>query len=166
MIRLSPTRAFVIAAMSFAPLAAMAQIPAAAPPAKPAAATAPTAPPAMADTALPKDATQRLEQHNKQLHDQLGITAEQQPQWDQFTQVMRGNANDMRRAFTARGDKLPTMNASENMQSYADLAQVHAANMQKAAASFQTLYAVLTPEQKAAADRLFRSQMERPMAKR
>ena len=107
-----------------------------------------------------------LEQHNKQLHDQLGITAAQQPQWDQFVAVTRSNAADMHRAFSDRGDKMATMTAADNMESYAALAQLHAANMQKTATAFQTLYAALSPQQKEAADRLFRARMERRAAKR
>jgi hypothetical protein len=142
MIRFATQRAALLfAAVALQPLAAMAQAPA------PKAAVA--APPAaMTDTALPKDAQMKLEQHNKRLHDQLGITAEQQPQWEKFTDVMRSNAFDMRRAFIDRSGKLATMNAAENMQSYADLAKVHAANMDKASAAFQTLYASLSPQQK------------------
>jgi Spy/CpxP family protein refolding chaperone len=161
MIRFAPSRAALIAAaIILQPLAAMAQAPAATSPAPKA------APAAMTDPALPKDAETRLEQHNKMLHDQLGITAEQQPQWDKFTDVMRGNALDMRRVMTERGTKLNTMNAAENMQSFADMSKVHAANMDKAASAFQSLYAALTPQQKAVADRVFRNQAEKRAAKK
>ncbi len=154
----APRTVAVLAALSLLPVAALAQTPppAAAPPAAPPA--APAAP--AGKPTLPKDAAARVEEHNKQLHDELGITAQQQPQWDQFTQVTRDNAEAMREAFSDRGAKLATMTAAENMQSYATLAQVHAANMQKLAASFQTLYDSFTPEQKQAANALFRTRTE------
>jgi protein CpxP len=158
----NPRAALIIAAIALQPLAAMAQAPAA--PA-PKAATA-AAPAAMTDTALPKDAQANLARHNKQLHDQLGITAEEQPQWDKFTEVMRSNAFDMRHAFTDRSSKLATMNAAENMQSFADMAKVHAANMDKASTAFQSLYATLSPQQKTVADTLFRNQAEKRAAKK
>ena len=154
--RYAHTRAaLVIAALALQPIVAMAQT-AAAPAGAPAAA---------ASAALPKDAGARLDQHNKQLHDQLGITPAQQPQWDQFLAVTRSNAFAMHQAFSERGAKLETMNAADNMQSYADLAKVHSDNMAKAAAAFQTLYAALSPEQKQTADAIFRNRAERQAAK-
>ena len=157
MIRLNPSRAALLAAaLALQPLAAMAQVPAA----TPASAAGKTEP------ALPKDEAAQLEQHNKQLHDQLGITAAEQPQWDKFTDVTRSNAFDMRRAVMDRSAKLDTMNAADSMQSYADLAKLHAANMDKAASAFQTLYASFSPPQKAVADRLFRNRAEARAAKK
>jgi protein CpxP len=156
----APRAALLLAAaMALQPFAAMAQTPA------PKAAAA-AAPAAITDSALPKDAQAKLEQHNKRLHDQLAITAEQQPQWDKFTEVMRSNAFDMRRTAAQRTEKLATLNAAENMQSYADLAKVHAANMDKASTAFQSLYATLSPQQKAVADKLFRNQAEKRAAKK
>ncbi len=158
----APRTVAVLAALSLLPVAALAQTtppPAASPAAPPAVPSTPPAAPG-GRSVLPKDAAARVEQHNKQLHDELGITAQQQPQWDQFTQVTRDNAESMRQAFSDRGTKLATMSAAENMQSYATLAQVHAANMQKLSAAFQTLYDSFTPEQKQTADTLFRTRTE------
>jgi hypothetical protein len=90
------------------------------------------------------------------LHKQLAITPAQESQWTQFAQVMHDNAAAMHAAFESRGSKLADMNAADNMQSYAELARVHADNMQKLAASFQTLYASLSDEQKQTADAVFR----------
>lgn len=149
MIRLVTARtALVVAAMAFQPLAVMAQTPA--PAAKSVAAAVP-------DPALPRDTATKMELHNKELHDKLGITAAQQPQWDQFSQVMMSNAADMHRSFATRRAALATMNAADNMQSYAELSQVHAANMQKSATAFQTLYATFSPQQKITADQVFRT---------
>ena len=52
------------------------------------------------------------------------------------------------------------MGAEENMQSYAQLAQVHATNMQNLASAFQTLYVSFTAQQKQRADGVFRKSAE------
>ena len=63
-----------------------------------------------------------VENHIKRLHAQLQITPAEQPQWDQFAQVMRENARDMDQAFLQRAQQYPTMNAMQNMQSYEQMA--------------------------------------------
>jgi hypothetical protein len=47
------------------------------------------------------------------------------------------------------------MNAADNMQSYADMATLHAQGMQKMTPAFRSLYTVLTAEQKTVADQEF-----------
>lgn len=100
-----------------------------------------------------------LEQRIDALHSQLQITPAEQPAWDQFAQVMRDNAKAMRQAFRQRGTQFAAMTAAEDMQSYAQLAQLHAANMQKLSAAFQTLYNAMSPEQKQNADQVFRGRL-------
>jgi protein CpxP len=112
--------------------------------------------------ALPKSMSEKVEQHIKQLHDQLGITAAEEPQWNLFAQVMRDNAAQMQQAFAARGVNVATMTAVDNMQSYAQLAQVHASNMQKLASAFQTLYNTFPDSQKKVADAVFRENNGKP----
>ena len=118
----------------------------------------PSAPSSMAPQPLSTDIAAKVEAHIKKLHDQLKITVAEQAQWDQFAQVMRDNAAAMHQALDERGDKVATMDASDNMQSYAQLAQVHATNMQKLASAFQTLYSSLPDSQKQVADTVFRKQ--------
>jgi len=101
-------------------------------------------------------APQAIEQHIDRLHAQLQITPAQQQQWDQFAQVMRDNAANMRQAVEQRGTQLATMNAAQDMQSYAQLAEQHAQDMQKLSAAFQTLYDSMSSEQKQTADAVFR----------
>jgi periplasmic protein CpxP/Spy len=115
-----------------------------------------TTPSASVEPALPKDVLAKVEQHIKQLHEQLGITPAQQTQWEQFAAVMRDNAAEMNQAFVARRTRLATMNAADNMQSYAQLAQAHADNMQKLASAFQSLYSTFPDQQKQVADNVFR----------
>ena len=124
--------------------------------AAPPAGTAPQTSAATSSPALSKQAAEDVDKHIADLHDQLGITPEQQTQWDQFATVMRDNAAAMNAAVEDRGTKMAGMNAADNMQSYADLAKVHAENMQKLAASFGTLYASLSDEQKRTANSVFR----------
>ncbi len=114
---------------------------------------APTAPPPR--PASPSAAA-KVEQHIRRLHGQLGITPAQQPQWDQFAQVMRDNAAQIAQASADRLAHVDALDAADNMQSYARLAQVHAANMQKLASAFQSLYAGFPPAQKQLADGVFR----------
>ncbi len=89
------------------------------------------------------------------LQRRLKITPEQQPQWDAFTAVMRQNAGHMETLQRDRADKVTTMTASEDMRSYAEVARAHADDLQRLVPAFDTLYAAMTPEQKATADRTF-----------
>ena len=106
----------------------------------------------------------RVEQHITQMHAQLHITPAQQAQWDQFAQVMRDNAKGMDQILEQRGASLASMTAPENMQSYAQIAQQHAQDMQKLSAAFQTLYSGLSDEQKKNADEVFRARGEQHAA--
>ncbi len=90
------------------------------------------------------------------LHAQLKITPAEETQWAAFAQVMRENAAQMDEAFTQRGQTLQTMDAVENLQSYALIAQIQSANMQKLAVAFQTLYASFPDAQRKVADGVFR----------
>jgi protein CpxP len=105
-----------------------------------------------------------VEKRITQLHSRLKITDAQGPQWDQFTQVMRANARDLDQSYQARAGKLASMTAPENMQSFADLSQQRAQDMEKLVPAFQTLYASLSDDQKRAADQMFRSDAERAQA--
>jgi periplasmic protein CpxP/Spy len=98
-----------------------------------------------------------VEKRIDDLRAQLKITSQQAPQWDAFAQTMRDNATKTDQAFRDRAHKLPSENADDAMKSYAELAQLHADNMQKLATSFSALYATLSDDQKKIADPLFRN---------
>ncbi len=98
----------------------------------------------------------RVDERIKDLRAQLHITPEQQAKWDQFAQVMRDNAQHMHQSASERAAKLGAMNASENMQSYAQLATMRAQDLQNLANAFQPLYESLSPDQQHTADGLFR----------
>jgi len=114
------------------------------------------APSAPAQTARPeRGGTVQVERRISGLQRRLKITPEEQPQWDAFAGVMRQNSARMETLQQERADKVATMSASEDMRSYADVARAHADDLQRLAAAFDTLYAAMTPEQKAEADRTF-----------
>jgi uncharacterized membrane protein YfbV (UPF0208 family) len=153
--RLAP--AFLAALLTF-PGAVLAQStqsapPQAATPSPPVASTSPMA----GRPAAGKTAAERVEQRIKQLHTQLRITAAEEPQWNQFADVMRQNARDMDQAFLNRAQQFETMNAVQNMQSYEQLADQHAQHVQKLVVAFENLYGAMPEQQKQLADQVFRA---------
>lgn len=109
----------------------------------------------------PEDRAKRVEARIAKLHEELGITTAQEPQWKVFAQVMRDNAGKMGNGFETRGARLSTMSAADNMQSYADMAVQHAQDIQRLAMAFQSVYNSLSTSQKSDADMLFRARHER-----
>jgi len=101
-------------------------------------------------------ATNRVEQQITYLHKALKITPAQTPQWDAFTAVMRENAAHMDALYEARAKQFATMNAIAGLNSYKQIVQQHADDLQHLVPSFQALYDVMSPQQRMAADRLFR----------
>jgi protein CpxP len=99
----------------------------------------------------------KIEQQIADLHAKLQITPSQQPQWDQFAQVMRDNARRVDESFQRRVEALPGLTAPENIQSYAQVAEEHAQDVQKLVPAFQALYATMTDTQKRTADQVFRA---------
>ena len=93
---------------------------------------------------------------------QLGITQTQAAPWYAFAQVMRENAQSSDTLLRQRATTARTMNASANMQSYAQIARDHADGTETLAAAFQALYDTMTPQQRQAADTLFQQQAAQP----
>lgn len=104
----------------------------------------------------------QLEAHIATLHQQLGITTAQESAWNAFAQVMRDNAARFHDTIEQRRTKLATMNAPDNMQSYADLITQRAQDLQALNMAFRTLYNGLSDAQKKAADVLFRQSDNHP----
>jgi protein CpxP len=98
----------------------------------------------------------KIEQRITNLHARLLISPQQQPQWDRFAQVMRDNARSMDEAYQQRIQVIPTMTATANMQSYAEVAKDHAQDMQRLVPVFQALYDTMSDNQKRTADQVFR----------
>ena len=109
---------------------------------------------------------ERVEQRIANLHAKLHITSAQDQQWQQFAQVMRDNARNMDQTFRERAQNFQSLNAVENMQSYADIAQRHAQDVQRLVPAFQNLYNSLSDEQKRTADQVFRSYAEHSQQRR
>ena len=77
------------------------------------------------------------------LHSRLHITPEQSQQWNQFAQVMRDNAHEMDQIYAgSRREAVGSMTAVDNMQSFAQIEQQRAQDVQKLVPAFQTLYVV------------------------
>ena len=136
--------------------------------------TAPqTAPPQAAPSSRPgprasseATTTERVQRRIDQLRTELQITPAQDAQWSQFAQVMQENAQNMHEALEQRGAQFNSMNAAQDMQSYARLAQVHAEDMQRLSTAFQTLYDAMSPAQQQNADAVFRNRPHRAAATR
>jgi hypothetical protein len=131
--------------------------------------TAHKASPHMGHSAMarqPGETMQNLaERRITDLHARLHITSQQSQQWDQFAQVMRDNAQQMDQVYQQRADKLDTMTAVDNMQSYAQIEQQRAQDVQKLVPAFQTLYTSLSDDQKRTADQMFRNFPENARAR-
>ena len=91
----------------------------------------------------------------KRLHDQLRITPEQEALWATVAGVMQDNAKALTDAMQARQDKMPTMNAVDDIQSYGAVAEAHATGLKSLAAAFAPLYAAMPPAQQQNANVVF-----------
>jgi protein CpxP len=98
-----------------------------------------------------------VERRITDLRGKLHITSQQSQPWDQFAQVMRDNAREMDQVYQQRAEKLASMSAVDNMQSYAQIEQQRAQDAQKLVPAFQTLYTSLSDQQKKTADQIFRN---------
>ncbi len=121
----------------------------------------------MANHPVPgKSAEERVENRIKELHAQLRITPAEEPQWNQFAEVMRDNARAMDQAFRERAQSFESMNAVQNMQSYEKLAQAHVQDLEKLVPAFQKLYDAMPDQQKQLADQVFRTNAEQHAQRR
>jgi prophage DNA circulation protein len=159
----------VILAVLLAPSIGLAQSATPLPPTPAPAASAPAAAPS-SNSPAPSAATQAaIDQRIKTLQSQLGITEAQMPLWSAFSQAMRDNAAATDALFTQRAGAVATMNAPDNMRSYAQIARAYADNTERLATAFDSLYASLSDTQRQAADTMFRQQATaaaQPRAKR
>jgi periplasmic protein CpxP/Spy len=164
MVRLTYVLSAAIAALLMLPLAAFAQSNPSATPTPPSAAEAVSPPSSHA--APGNGVEQRVEEHIRQLHAQLLITANEQPQWERFANVMRQNARAMDREFTQRMQQFPTMNALQNMQSYQKIAESHVEQLQRLVPAFTKLYDAMPEQQQHLTDKVFRENAEAHAQKR
>ena len=95
-----------------------------------------------------------VESHIAGLKKKLMITSAQEQTWDTFASVMRDNGEAIEAAVQER-EATKDLDALHDLQSYANVAQVHADGAKKLAAAFEPVYAALTPAQKKNADTMF-----------
>lgn len=101
------------------------------------------------------------EHHIAALKAQLKITPAEEGAWDNFAAVMRQNASEMSAKLAARTQAYGKMNAVQDLQSYADVTELHAREIAKLVGPFQALYDSFSPDQKAQADRVFHNVTEK-----
>jgi periplasmic protein CpxP/Spy len=101
-----------------------------------------------------------------QLHGSLKITAEQESLWRGVTQVMRENAETISRLAQARAEHAQTATALDNLKSYAEISEAHAAGTKRMIPVFEGLYDSMSPDQKRAADAEFRGRLQENAAAR
>jgi hypothetical protein len=94
------------------------------------------------------------------LHESLKITAEQEPLWRGVTKVMRENAETISTLAQERAEHAQTATALENLKSYAEISEAHAAGTKRMITVFEALYDSMSAEQKKAADTEFRGRLQ------
>jgi len=165
--RLTPTRSatsvvaeiVLLAAMTFAGTAlGEASSPNQAPTAAGAAAPAPVSPAA-------KPSVDRDEQRIKGLHDKLKITPAQEVLWSKVAEIMGSNDEKIDALANARHDKASTMTAVDDLRSYGEITEAHAAGIKAFTPAFASLYDSMSAEQKANADKVFRTAGHKPAKK-
>ncbi len=97
-----------------------------------------------------------VEARIKDLHAKLKITPAQEDLWKNVTQMMRDNATAMEARRKARAEKAPTMTAVEDLTSYAESVESHAAGIKTFVPVFAALYDSMSDAQKKNADNIFR----------
>jgi len=152
---LSASRAAAIAAvavlvgtMALAPVPAFAQ--------------ATSAPATDAGTAAKAKPADPVEARIKSLHDQLKITAAEEPQWSAVAQAMRDNAKSTGTLIAERNKKAKTMSALDDLHSYRAILQAHLDGIDKVTTAFQALYSAMPDSQKKIADAVFARRPTRP----
>jgi len=96
-----------------------------------------------------------VEKHIKALYVSLKITPAEDSQWNKVAETMRENAKDLDRAIDKRAANAASASAIDDLNSYADIAQVHANGVKKLASAFSGLYSVMSDAQKKEADGVF-----------
>lgn len=117
---------------------------------------APPATKSAAATASKASTVDPVEARITDLHAKLKITPAQEDLWKNVTQVMRDNAKTMEARRKARAEKAPTMTAVEDLTSYAESVEAHAAGIKTFLPVFAALYDTMSDIQKKNADTIFR----------
>jgi periplasmic protein CpxP/Spy len=113
--------------------------------------------PAMSQKASPTKAAPSESPENRvtHLHDQLGITADQEVQWTSVASVMLDNASAVDVAIKERVRMTKGMTAIDDLKSYEAIVEAHADGIKKLAVAFKPLYDAMPVEQQKHADAVF-----------
>jgi hypothetical protein len=93
----------------------------------------------------------------KELQGALKITADQKELWNNLTQVMRENAQDMDALTKERAENTKSMNAVEHMKLHSQITQAHLDQLEKLIVPFEAFYDSMTDQQKKITDTIFRT---------
>ncbi len=102
-----------------------------------------------------------VERRIEDLRARLRIRPDQRHAWHRFAEVMRENARNMDHAYRHRANRLSSMSALQNLESYAQLERTRARDVDRLVKPFRHLYTALSPEQQREADHLFRDYARR-----
>lgn len=97
----------------------------------------------------------RVEQRLTQFKTELKLTAQQEPLWQAFADKSKAEAGKGVQAMRERMKDDKPMSAPDRLAQMQGLMKDRAAAMESVSTSFNSLYAALTPEQKATADKHF-----------
>ena len=97
----------------------------------------------------------RVEDRIKRLHDELKITADQEPKWQAVADTMREDSKAMQATIEERRANRATMTAVDDLRSYQKVAETHVQGLQRLIPTFQALYDTMSPDQKKNADMVF-----------
>ena len=105
--------------------------------------------------AAPKHVS-RVEARLAKLHEELHITPAQETQWSAVAEAMRDNAKAIHALVVERNAKTATMNAVDDLRSYAAISDARTDGLKKLIPAFDALYGAMTDDQKKVADAMFR----------
>jgi hypothetical protein len=101
------------------------------------------------------DPSARVEQRLTKLKGELKLTAQQEPLWQAFAEQSKSAAGKGMQAMRERMKDDKQVSAPERMAQMQGIMKERVAAMESVSESFNRLYAALTPEQKATADKHF-----------
>ena len=109
-------------------------------------------------TSAKRSAIDRTEARINDLHSTLKITPAQEELWNNLAQLMRDDAKTLDALIKTRAEIAKSMNAVEDLKSYAQITEAHAEGLKKFIPAFEALYGSMSDEQKKNADVLFKTQ--------
>ena len=108
-------------------------------------------------TAAANSRQAKVEQRIRDIYATLHISKAQDAVWNAFAQVMLDNAQAIEATMQQNGGDRSKLSAPQILDSYAAISAQHAQNAERLSAALEVLYASLSPEQKKAADEMFRN---------